>query len=341
LKPEEEWSAPEDEHALANFRALNAIFNGVDKNMFRMIKQCNVAKDAWETQGTLKIKSSKIQLLTTEFENLKMKEDETIRDYYMNVLDIANSFGSLGEKLSNEKLIRKILRSLPKRFDMKVTTIEEAQDTASMKVEELIESLQNFEIMINNRKEKYIAPSPDMQETQESPNNNDNLARSVVLLQRLFNIILKQANWKSKSDVQNLVLNIKEKQNDDRIFSTDDKGSQLKEVQCYECEWYGHTRTECATFQKKQKKSLTDAWPDEDISDKDSEYEPIKRVAAFTGRVFSNTNSCDEELAYDDLAASYKELYFRSAEICKFLGKQKNINSQFLIERSNHLAKIS
>jgi len=62
-----------------------------------------------------------------------MKEDETIQDYYMNVLDIANSFDSLGEKLSNEKLIRKILESLPKRFDMKVTTIEEAQDIASYK----------------------------------------------------------------------------------------------------------------------------------------------------------------------------------------------------------------
>jgi len=67
---------------------------------------------------------------------------------------------------------------------------------------------------------------------------------------------------------------------------------------------------------------LTGVWPDEDISDKDSEYEPAKRVTAFTGRVFSDTESCDEELAYDDLAASYKELYFRSAEICKLLGKQ-------------------
>jgi len=49
LKPKEEWSASEDEQALANSRALNAIFNGVDQTMFRMIKQCNVAKDGWET----------------------------------------------------------------------------------------------------------------------------------------------------------------------------------------------------------------------------------------------------------------------------------------------------
>jgi hypothetical protein len=63
-----------------------------------------------------------------------MKEEETIYDFHMSVLDLAKSFDSLGETLSDEKLVRKILRSLPKRFDMKVTAIEEAQDIASLLV---------------------------------------------------------------------------------------------------------------------------------------------------------------------------------------------------------------
>ena len=46
LKPEEEWSKEEDELALGNSKALNALFNGVDKNIFRLIKHCTVAKDA-------------------------------------------------------------------------------------------------------------------------------------------------------------------------------------------------------------------------------------------------------------------------------------------------------
>jgi len=46
LKPQEEWTAAEDEQALGNSKALNALFNGVDKNMFRLIKQCTVAKEA-------------------------------------------------------------------------------------------------------------------------------------------------------------------------------------------------------------------------------------------------------------------------------------------------------
>jgi len=74
LKPEEEWIVAEDELALGNFKALNALFNCVDKNMFRLIKQCIVAKDAWDIlktahEGTTKVKSAKVQLLTTKFEN--------------------------------------------------------------------------------------------------------------------------------------------------------------------------------------------------------------------------------------------------------------------------------
>jgi len=140
LKPEEQWSTTEDELALGNSKALNALFNGVDKNMFRLIKQCTVAKNAWEIlktahEGTSKVKSSRLRLLTTKFENLKMMEGENIQDYYLNILNIANSFDSHGEKISDEKLVRKTLKSLPKRFDMKVTTIEEAQDISSMKVD--------------------------------------------------------------------------------------------------------------------------------------------------------------------------------------------------------------
>ena len=111
LKPEEEWTTTEDKLSLANSKALNVLFNGVGKNMFRMIKQCTIAKDAWEIlktshEGTSKVKISRLQLLTTKFENLKMKEDENIQDYYMNVLDIADSFDSLGEKLTDEPILK-------------------------------------------------------------------------------------------------------------------------------------------------------------------------------------------------------------------------------------------
>jgi hypothetical protein len=60
----------------------------------------------------------------------------------------------LGEKILEEKLVRKILRSLPKKFDMKVIDIEEAQDIGIMRVDEIIGSLQTFELGISDRSEK-------------------------------------------------------------------------------------------------------------------------------------------------------------------------------------------
>ncbi|MCI38998.1 gag-pol polyprotein, partial [Trifolium medium] len=101
--------------------------------MFKLINTCTEAKEAWEIlqtahEGTTKVKMSKLQLLTTKFENLKMEEEENILEFNARLRDIANTSFALGEKMSEEKLVRKILRSLPKRFDMKVTAIEEAQD---------------------------------------------------------------------------------------------------------------------------------------------------------------------------------------------------------------------
>ncbi|MCI79285.1 gag-pol polyprotein, partial [Trifolium medium] len=62
-----------------------------------------------------------------------MDEYESISNFNIRLRDIANTFFALGEKMSEEKLVRKILISLSKKFDMKVTAIEEAQDLSSIK----------------------------------------------------------------------------------------------------------------------------------------------------------------------------------------------------------------
>src|SRR4051812_5257329 len=114
LIPESQWRKSEEELALGNSKALNALLNGIDKNIFRLVQHCELAKEAWDIlktshEGTSKVKMSRLQMLTTKFENLKMKEDKTIYEFYMNVLEIANNSGALGEKLFEEKLVRKIL----------------------------------------------------------------------------------------------------------------------------------------------------------------------------------------------------------------------------------------
>jgi uncharacterized coiled-coil DUF342 family protein len=67
-------------------------------------------------------------MLISRFEEIKMMDDETFEEFYSKMNNLRNSIVSLGKTVSDVKLIRKILRSLPKRFRIKVTTIEESKD---------------------------------------------------------------------------------------------------------------------------------------------------------------------------------------------------------------------
>lgn len=89
-----------------------------------------------------------------------MNEDESIFEFNIRRRDIANTSFSLGEKMFETKLGRQILISLPKKFDMKVTNIKEAQDLGIIKVDELIDYLQTFEMTFidkSKKKNKNIA----------------------------------------------------------------------------------------------------------------------------------------------------------------------------------------
>ncbi|MCI77701.1 gag-pol polyprotein, partial [Trifolium medium] len=76
--------------------------------------------------------------------------------------------------------------SLPKQFDIKVTAIEEAQDIATMKVDELVGSLQTFELGIkdrNEKKSKSIAffSNADEEESQGDPETDESISDAIVL----------------------------------------------------------------------------------------------------------------------------------------------------------------
>ena len=53
---------------------------------------------------------------------------------------------NLGEKMEDSKVVRKILRSLPESFRAKVTAIEESKGLDEIKIQELIDSLQTYEL---------------------------------------------------------------------------------------------------------------------------------------------------------------------------------------------------
>jgi hypothetical protein len=52
-------------------------------------------------------------MLISRFEEIKLLENETFDEFYTRIKDLRNSMVSLGKRVSDVKLFKKILRSLP------------------------------------------------------------------------------------------------------------------------------------------------------------------------------------------------------------------------------------
>ena len=77
----------------ANSKALYAIFCGVSLDEFHRISHISIAKEAWQIlettyEGTKKVKDTKLQMLTTRFEELKMSEDESFNSFYSKLNEV-------------------------------------------------------------------------------------------------------------------------------------------------------------------------------------------------------------------------------------------------------------
>ena len=70
-----------------------------------------------------------------------MKDDESFNEFYAKLKDIVNSTLNLRETIPEPKVIRKVLKSLPKRFYAKITAIEELKDIDKIPLTELVGNL--------------------------------------------------------------------------------------------------------------------------------------------------------------------------------------------------------
>lgn len=102
-KKEELWTDEENKMAKFNARALTAIHCRDARKQFKLIQGCEAAKDAWDIlqrhfKGTLKVQSSRKDMLATQFEELKMEEHESIGDFSSKLSSLAQEALILGKK---------------------------------------------------------------------------------------------------------------------------------------------------------------------------------------------------------------------------------------------------
>ena len=127
-----------------------------------------------------------------------MEEDESFDELYAKLKDIVNLAFNLRETIPESKIVRNVLRSLPKRFHTKITVIKESKDIEKIPLTELVGNLQTYELGLTrigkSSKGKSMALKAKSNDIDEFSDDEDSKMKSYITWQ--FKKFMKNANAK-------------------------------------------------------------------------------------------------------------------------------------------------
>ena len=123
-------------------------------------------------EGDDKVKEANLQTYRTQFENLKMKEEESIVEYFHRVDEVVNSIRVVGEEITDKPIVQKILRSLPMRYDAKISSIEDRSDLNTLIVDHLHGIFTTYEMRIGH--DKSTKDETTLKESRTKTNQKKN-----------------------------------------------------------------------------------------------------------------------------------------------------------------------
>ena len=75
-----------------------------------------------------------------------MKEEEDIDSYFLRVDEIVNSIIGLGSTIKENYVVQNIMRTLPTRFNLKVSVLEDKSDLYDLTKDEIYGILKTYEM---------------------------------------------------------------------------------------------------------------------------------------------------------------------------------------------------
>ncbi|GJU49502.1 retrovirus-related pol polyprotein from transposon TNT 1-94 [Tanacetum coccineum] len=106
--------------------------------------------------GTDRVKAVRLLTLKREFELLRMKDDKLVKDYSARMMDVVNQTRLHGEVVKDQKVVEKMMISVPPKFEAKISAIKESCDLDTLTVSKLNSKLQAQEQRVSIRSEEKV-----------------------------------------------------------------------------------------------------------------------------------------------------------------------------------------
>lgn len=184
--------------------------------------------------------------LSQKYEMFKMQPRESTVALQKRFVHLTNHFIALGKTFTNNDLNLKVLRSLTKEWQPKVTAISEKKNLSTMTSASLFGKIQERELEIvkierhENQEKKQKGISLKVDSVDEA---------KVDVLEEDENfmcLVKKSGNYFGNNNMSNF---LKKK----KIFNKKETSSPTQIVTCYECRKQGNNKTNCLKLSKKSK----------------------------------------------------------------------------------------
>jgi hypothetical protein len=235
------------------------IQNSVDDSIFSKITGAGTSKQAWDIlkssyQGNGRVKTVKLQTLRTQFETLRMTESKNVDQFMTRVMGIVNWIRLTGETITDQRIVEKIIRSLPNKFKMVVTTILESKDLSNFSIDELIGSLVTHETRLHLTDESIS----NAFKTQFSLSKGRDRGRIIGHQGRGRNQCNRHSSGGNRKHYlnQNFQGQRQQQQNQHQNFQPQRgrgrRSNEKSSIQFYYCKKYGHYESKCRKKQADQ-----------------------------------------------------------------------------------------
>ena len=153
----------EDEEKNDLARAL--LFQSIPESMTLQVGKLRTSKQVWDkiqskNLGAERVKEAKLQTLMAEFDRLKMKDTETIDEFAGKLSEIQTKSASLGEDIEEPKIVKKFLKSLPrKKYIHIVAALEQVLDLKNTTFEDIVGRIKTYEDRVWDDEEPSVDQS--------------------------------------------------------------------------------------------------------------------------------------------------------------------------------------
>ena len=223
-----------------------------------------------------------------------MSNDESFDEFYAKLNDIVNFAYNLGEIYDQPKIVKKILRSLIENFRSKMIAITESKDVDSIHIDELVGSLQSYELDLPKTSKSKSMALKLVDDVEVSGFDDELFATEIAYLAKNVRNFLRNNNRKARdantAEPRNFRKNdpTKVNNNDKPREEVGQSSNNSIGPQCFGCQGYGHMKFECFTYLKSKGKAIAVTLSDGEVSDDESECDEDENFIAFIATAVVN-----------------------------------------------------